>query len=87
MDPFESSSMVHSGATGLVDDWQTRVVSPYSTTSQSLTLDLQTLNRNASPLSPMGATSVALMSMSSPLSLSVHFDISHHLSIDLKSAF
>ena len=80
--------MVHSGATGLVDDWQTRVVSPYSTTSsKSLTLDLQTLNRNALPLSPMGATSVALMSMSSPLSLSVHFDISHHLSIDLKSAF
>ena len=88
MDPFESSSMVHSGATGLVDDWRTRVASPYSTTSsQSLTLNLQTPNRNASPLSPMGATSVALMSMSSPLSLSVCFDISHHLSIDPKSVF
>ena len=88
MDPFESSSMVHSGATGLVDDWRTRVVSPYSTTSsQSLTLNLQTPNHNASPLSPMGATSVALMSMSSPLSLSVRFDISHHLSIGPKSVF
>ena len=88
MDPFESSSMVHSGATGLVDDWRTRVASPYSTTSsQSLTLDLQTPNHNASPLSPIGTISVALMSMSSPLSLSVCFDISHHLSIDPKSAF
>jgi hypothetical protein len=70
MDPFESSSMVHSGATGLVGDWRTKIVSPYGTASpRFMTLNLRTPGRNASPQSPISSTSMTRMSTPSPLSV------------------
>lgn len=63
IDPFESSAMVHSGATGLVDDWRTKMVSPYGTASpRSLTLHLRTPDHNALPCSPMSSSSMTSVS-------------------------
>ena len=76
IDPFESSSMVHPGATGLVDDWRTKIISPYGTASpRSLTLNLRTPDRNASPLSPTSSTTVmSRVSTPSPLNVVISSD-------------
>ena len=75
MDPFESSSMVHAGATGLVDNWRT-MISPYGTASpQSLTLNLrQAADHDASPaLSPTSSTTmISHVSTPSPFSVRAH---------------
>ena len=72
IDPFESSSMVHPSATGLVDDWRTKIMSPYSTTfPQSLAPDLQAPD-NMSLLSPMSSTMmISCASTPSPFSPNV----------------
>jgi len=68
IDPFESSSMVSSRATGLVDDWRTRIQSPHDSGSpRSLVLGPQTPNRNGLLDSP--TTSAAMTPASSLSSL------------------
>ena len=70
VDPFASSSMVHSGATGLTDDWRTKIQSPYGIAPlQSLALDLGTPERNTFLYSPMTSTPTASMSPLSFLSV------------------
>ena len=70
IDPFASSSMVHSGATGLTNDWRTKIQSPYSITPlQSMALDLGTPERNTYPYSPMTSTPTASVSPLSFLSV------------------
>lgn len=78
IDPFESSSMVHAGATGLVDDWRT-IISPYGTASpQHLTLNLRTPDRNASLLSPTSsATMTSRASTPSTFSVRDHILTPH----------
>ena len=66
MDPFESSSMVHPGATGLADDWRTRLAPRHSTPSQSPSLDSRTLNRSVSSQSLMSSVSMVGISTPSP---------------------
>jgi len=74
IDPFESSSMAHAGATSLVDDWQTKIISPYGTASPwSLTLNLWTPDPNASLLSPTSSTTmISCVSTLSPFSVCDH---------------
>jgi len=74
IDPFESSSMAHAGATGLVDDWRTKIISPYGTASpRSLTLNLRTPDPNASLLSPTSSTTmISCASTPSPFSVCDH---------------
>ena len=86
MDPFESSSMVHSGATGLTDDWREKVASPYNATSlQSLALDPRTPNRSVRLHPP---TTPALRVVVPPRSsLSVCNSIAHLSHVDLQSIF
>ena len=83
MDPFESSSMVHSGATGLADDWRGKIEAPYSATSfESPALELQTPDHKTFPHSQISSTSMASVS---PLSsLSVRVFITHLLFGNLK---
>ena len=82
IDPFESSSMANSSATGLADDWRTKIQSPYGTIQpRSVTLDLWTpgrggLSRSASASAvstPSSAVSMlsSVVSMSSSSTLSV----------------
>jgi hypothetical protein len=77
IDPFESSSMAHAGATGLVDDWRTRIASPvYRPTSR-----LQTPDCDTSLLSPMSSTTkVSCASTPGPFSTYVRImSIALHL--------
>jgi len=62
--------MVHAGATGLVDDWRTKIVSPHGTASpRSLTLNLrQTADHNTSLTSPTSSFAMSsYVSTPSPL--------------------
>jgi hypothetical protein len=77
IDPFESSSMAHAGATGLVDDWRTKIASPvYRTTSP-----LQTPDYDTSLLSPTSSTTkVSVASTRGPFSAYVRItSITLHL--------
>lgn len=82
MDPFESSSMAHAGATGLTDDWRMRIAPPYGTSfSQPLILGPQAPDYAALPASPMSFGSLSsfgsMPSMSTPSMLSVRYFISY----------
>lgn len=62
--------MVHSGATGLTDDWRTKIQSPYSAVPhQPLTPDLQTPDHNMFQYFPMTPTPMTPLSPLSSLSV------------------
>ena len=86
IDLFESSSMVHASATGLVDDWQTKIVSPYGTASpRSLTLNLWTQDYNTSLISLTSLTTM-ISHVSTPSSFSVCDRARHSLPANSLSA-
>ncbi|KAF9642383.1 hypothetical protein BDM02DRAFT_3133127 [Thelephora ganbajun] len=63
IDPFEFSSMVHPGATGLVDNWRTKITPPPGTPSpRSFTFNFQTPDRNTMSPSPMSSRTMSSIS-------------------------
>jgi hypothetical protein len=76
IDPFQSSGMVNSRSTGLVDDWRTRLQSPLGSISpQSLPFDPDLEMLPGSPLASTSSTP-----SQSQVSLSVRF---HHLLLSI----
>lgn len=78
IDPFESSSMANPRATGLVDNWRTKIQSPLGTLQpRSVTLNLRTPTHG-----PPRSSSASMVSVSSSSTLSVSYIVAHHLLAD-----